>query len=109
MPTYEYECTKCGHEFERFQRMTESPVKRCPKCKGAVRRKIGTGAGLLFKGSGFYITDYRSEGYKKAAEKASEKAKDSSAPKSESSNAAKESAPAKPAAKAKAAPATKAK
>lgn len=67
MPTYEYECTKCKFEFERFQRISEPPAKRCPKCRGAVRRKLGTGAGLLFKGSGFYITDYRSEGYKKAA------------------------------------------
>jgi putative FmdB family regulatory protein len=67
MPTYEYECGKCGYEFERFQRINEPPAKRCPKCKGGVRRKIGTGAGLLFKGSGFYITDYRSEGYRKAA------------------------------------------
>jgi putative FmdB family regulatory protein len=67
MPTYEYECRKCGHEFEAFQRISEAPLKRCPKCKGAVKRKIGTGAGLLFKGSGFYITDYRSENYKKAA------------------------------------------
>ncbi len=67
MPTYEYECTKCGLEFERFQRMSEEPLSRCPKCRGKVRRKIGTGAGLLFKGNGFYITDYRSEGYQKAA------------------------------------------
>lgn len=67
MPTYEYECRKCGYEFERFQRISEPTVKRCPKCRGGVRRKIGTGAGLLFKGSGFYITDYRSESYKKAA------------------------------------------
>lgn len=67
MPTYEYECGKCGFEFERFQRISEPPVKRCPKCKSGVRRKIGTGAGLLFRGSGFYITDYRSDGYQKAA------------------------------------------
>lgn len=103
MPTYEYECKKCGCEFERFQRMSDPPLKRCPKCRGAVRRKIGTGAGLLFKGSGFYITDYRSEGYKKAAEKANE----SRAPKSEGSPA-KEPAPAKSAAKEKAKPAKKA-
>jgi putative FmdB family regulatory protein len=67
MPTYEYVCKKCRHEFEKFQRMTDAPLKRCPKCKGAIVRKIGGGAGLIFKGSGFYITDYRSEGYKKAA------------------------------------------
>lgn len=68
MPTYEYECRKCGHEFEQFQRISDPPLKRCPKCRGAVQRKIGTGAGLIFKGSGFYTTDYRSEGYKKAAQ-----------------------------------------
>jgi putative FmdB family regulatory protein len=67
MPTYEYVCRKCGHEFEQFQRITDAPLKRCPTCRGAVRRKIGTGAALLFKGSGFYITDYRSENYKKGA------------------------------------------
>ncbi|HMO50977.1 MAG TPA: zinc ribbon domain-containing protein [Kiritimatiellia bacterium] len=67
MPTYEYACQKCGHEFEKFQSIKDEPVKRCPKCKGKVMRKIGTGAGLLFKGSGFYITDYRSDSYKKAA------------------------------------------
>jgi putative FmdB family regulatory protein len=67
MPTYEYECGKCGHQFELFQSMTESPRKRCPKCRGAVRRLLGTGAGVLFKGSGFYETDYRSDSYKKAA------------------------------------------
>lgn len=77
MPTYEYECLRCGKHFERFQRITEEPVKRCPSCRGKVRRKIGTGAGIIFKGSGFYATDYRSEGYKKAArsEKASGEAK----------------------------------
>jgi len=69
MPTYEYECEKCKTRFELFQRITEPPRKRCPKCRGKVRRLVGTGAGLLFKGSGFYITDYRSEGYKKAAQK----------------------------------------
>ena len=69
MPTYEYECQKCGHFFELFQSMTEEPRKRCPKCKGKVKRLIGTGAGIIFKGSGFYETDYRSESYKKEAEK----------------------------------------
>lgn len=67
MPTYEYECTKCGHEFELFQSITEEPRKRCPKCRGKVRRLLGTGAGILFKGSGFYQTDYRSESYRKGA------------------------------------------
>lgn len=67
MPTYEYECRKCGHTFEKFQRISEPPAKRCPECRGSVRRVLGGGAGLLFKGSGFYITDYRSDGYKKSA------------------------------------------
>lgn len=67
MPTYEYECLKCGHHFDRFQRITGPPLRRCPKCRGKVRRQIGTGAGILFKGSGFYTTDYRSESYRKAA------------------------------------------
>lgn len=67
MPTYEYECRKCGHTFEKFQRISDAPAKRCPKCRGVVRRVLGSGAGLLFKGSGFYITDYRSDGYKKSA------------------------------------------
>jgi putative FmdB family regulatory protein len=67
MPTYEYECRKCGRVFDRFQKISDPPLKRCPECRGVVKRRIGTGAGLLFKGSGFYITDYRSESYKKAA------------------------------------------
>lgn len=67
MPTYEYECPKCHHRFEVFQRITESPKKNCPECRGRVKRLLGTGAGLLFKGSGFYITDYRKPGYKQAA------------------------------------------
>ena len=67
MPTYEYRCKECGHEFELFQSMLDEPVKTCPECKGVVERLIGGGAGLLFKGSGFYITDYRSDSYAKAA------------------------------------------
>ena len=59
MPTYEYECKKCGHIFEAFQSMTEAPVKKCPECSGQVKRLISSGAGLIFKGSGFYITDYK--------------------------------------------------
>ena len=69
MPTYEYKCDACGVEFERFQSIKAAPVKVCPECKKAkVRRLISSGAGLIFKGSGFYITDYRSDGYKKAAQ-----------------------------------------
>jgi putative FmdB family regulatory protein len=59
MPTYEYRCTKCGHTFEAVQRMTDKPLSRCPECKGAVRRIIGGGMGVFFKGSGFYSTDNR--------------------------------------------------
>lgn len=69
MPTYEYECLKCGHHFERFQSMTEAPVKRCPKCRCKVRRVVGTGAGIIFKGAGFYETDYRSKSYSEGANK----------------------------------------
>jgi len=59
MPTYEYLCKKCGHEFEAFQSMMEKPLKKCPNCGGIVKRLISSGAGLIFKGSGFYITDYK--------------------------------------------------
>ncbi len=67
MPTYEYECAKCGERFEKFQSITAVPLKQCPECRGRVKRLLGTGAGLLFKGSGFYITDYRSESYRQGA------------------------------------------
>ena len=59
MPTYEYECTKCPHRFEVSQKMTDKPLASCPKCKGKVKRMIGSGSGIIFKGSGFYATDYR--------------------------------------------------
>ncbi len=64
MPTYSYSCEACGHEFERFHAMTDEPIQLCPSCgRKRVRRRIGAGAGLIFKGSGFYITDYvRSKG-----------------------------------------------
>lgn len=61
MPTYEYECSKCAKRFEKFQSMTDKPVKKCPKCGGRVERLIGTGSGIIFKGSGFYATDYRNK------------------------------------------------
>ena len=85
MPTYDYECTKCGHRFEIFQSMTDEPKKRCPECKGKVQRLISGGAGIIFKGSGFYQTDYRSDGYKKAA------AADSSSSSSSTSSTSKKS------------------
>ena len=60
MPNYEYECKGCGHKFEKFQYMTESPIKKCPKCnKNKAKRLISAGSGIIFKGSGFYATDYR--------------------------------------------------
>jgi putative FmdB family regulatory protein len=68
MPTYEYRCGGCGHEFEEFQSITAKPLKKCPACaESRLQRLIGTGAGILFKGEGFYQTDYRSESYKNAA------------------------------------------
>ena len=68
MPTYEYKCTACGHTFEKFQSITSEPIKRCPACgKAKAKRLISAGAGLIFKGSGFYITDYRDAGYKDSA------------------------------------------
>jgi len=71
MPTYEYECLKCGRRFDLVQKMTEPPRKRCPRCRGRVRRLVGTGAGMIFKGSGFYVTDYRSQSYKDQKKKES--------------------------------------
>jgi len=69
MPTYEYKCRDCGKNFEKIQRISESSLTKCPYCGGKVERVISGGAGLLFKGSGFYATDYRSESYKKDAKK----------------------------------------
>jgi len=79
MPTYDYLCENCGHEFEHFQSITAKPLKKCPDCKKPkLKRLIGTGAGIIFKGSGFYETDYRSDGYKKdqKADKPKTEAKD---------------------------------
>ena len=79
MPTYDYECQACGHAFELFQSMTAPVKKTCPACrKPKLKRLIGTGAGVIFKGGGFYETDYRSESYKKAAAGESKAAEGSS-------------------------------
>lgn len=88
MPTYDYECSACGHAFEAFHGMSAEPISICPECGGKVRRLIGAGAGILFKGSGFYQTDYRSTEYGKAAsadkpEKAPAKKDEKSASKKE--------------------------
>ena len=70
MPTYDYKCEACGHAFEKFQSITAPATRKCPKCgRLKVRRQIGTGGGVIFRGSGFYQTDYRSDSYNKAAEK----------------------------------------
>jgi putative FmdB family regulatory protein len=76
MPTYEYQCEACEHNFDEFQSMSEAPLKTCPKCgKRRLRRVFGTGAAILFKGSGFYQTDYRSDSYKSAAKAEQEASK----------------------------------
>ena len=72
MPTYEYKCLKCRRHFDRFQSMSAPPVKRCPACRGKVKRVLGVGAGIIFKGSGFYATDYRSATYSSQAKKDTE-------------------------------------
>ena len=104
MPTYDYRCQKCGHQFEIFQSMKDDRLTDCPQddCDGEVKRLLGTGAGIIFKGSGFYETDYRSDSYKKAAS-ADSKASDSSSKKenkdsskkSDSSSSSTSSKPAK--------------
>jgi len=71
MPTYDYECTDCGRRFEIFHGMTEEPRTECEVCKGRLKKLIGPGAGIIFKGSGFYCTDYRSDDYKQKASKES--------------------------------------
>src|SRR5262245_21099260 len=106
MPTYEYHCDGCNHEFDEFQAMKDDPLKKCPKCKkNKLRRLFGTGAALLFKGSGFYETDYRSESYKSAAKAetdASKPATDAATPaKSDGPAASTNGEPAKPASPAK--------
>lgn len=88
MPTYEYECKACGHKFEEWQSITAKPIKKCPACgKSKANRLLGTGGAIIFKGSGWYSTDYRSDSYKKAEKADSEKSttkSDESSSKSES-------------------------
>jgi putative FmdB family regulatory protein len=93
MPTYEYVCENCGNQLEKFQSITAKPLRKCPACgKNKLKRLIGAGAGVIFKGSGFYATDYRSEGYTKAAK--SEKGTDNKK-KEEKKSEVKENKPAK--------------
>ena len=115
MPTYEYKCDACGFKFEKFQSIKSAPIRKCPHCgKNRVKRLIGTGAGLIFKGGGFYETDYRSEAYKSAA-KADAKAGEPRRPPrrnrrpaaSTADAASKPASEAKPAAPSKAAPEVK--
>jgi putative FmdB family regulatory protein len=91
MPTYDYHCEKCDKTFEVFQSMTARRLTKCPdeKCKGKVKRLLGTGAGLIFKGSGFYETDYRSDAYKTAAKNDSGKSETKSPAKEETKKPAK--------------------
>ena len=95
MPTYDYLCEACGHRLEIFQPITESPKRKCPDCgKPKLKRQIGAGAGIIFKGSGFYQTDYRSDSYKKGADgdkPASESSKDGAKAKGETKKKEKKS------------------
>ena len=84
MPTYEYQCEKCRKRHEAFQSITAKPLTKCPKCAGRLKRLLGTGSGFLFKGKGFYITDYRSKSYKEGQKKDAPK---TDAPKKDSSSA----------------------
>ena len=100
MPTYEYECTKCGHTFEAFQSISEKPIARCPECKGAVRRLINGGLGVIFKGSGFYSTDNKKgsslTGGNGGSSKDKDKTSGSSAPAEKSATTEKSSTADKP-------------
>jgi len=100
MPTYEYKCRKCGKEFEAFQKITSKPGAKCPKCGAKATRQMSAGAGLVFKGSGFYLTDYGRSGQKTRAESESSSAsseKSSSSEKTEKTDKAESKPAAKPA------------
>ncbi len=104
MPTYDYVCDACDHEFELVQSMKDNPIKKCPKCgKQKLRRLFGTGAAIVFKGSGFYQTDYRSESYKKAAaaDKTASSGESKPAGDSKSASESKSTSESKPAAESK--------
>lgn len=97
MPTYDYQCSACEHEWELFQRITEDPVKTCPECKKRKAvRQFGTGAAIVFKGSGFYETDYRSESYKKSAAADKKSPSEGSGGKSEKSDSGSTKSESKP-------------
>lgn len=84
MPTYAYACEHCGHKFDAFQSITAKPMRKCPECSQAsLKRLIGTGSGIIFKGSGFYCTDYRSDSYQRAAKKETSVATDKAGDKKE--------------------------
>ena len=89
MPTYEYECTKCGHTFEALQNMSDKPISRCPKCKSSVRRLIHGGLGVIFKGSGFYSTDNKRGSAATLPTKSESKSEGKSESKSEGSSESK--------------------
>jgi putative FmdB family regulatory protein len=96
MPTYEYRCNACGHELEIFQSMKDAPKRKCPECgKNALERKIGTGGAIIFKGGGFYETDYRRAGEKAPSEDAAPAGESKSETKAETPAPAAESKPAK--------------
>lgn len=98
MPTYDYQCAACEHRWDEFQSITAKPKRKCPECgKLKAKRLIGTGAGVIFKGSGFYQTDYRSSSYKKG-EQAASKAEESAAKPSDSSSDSQSKSDSKPAA-----------
>jgi putative FmdB family regulatory protein len=88
MPTYDYQCENCDHEFEKFQSITSNPLKKCPECKKMkLNRLIGIGGGIIFKGSGFYETDYRSENYKEGKKNAKPKTESKGADKKDTKKA----------------------
>jgi len=96
MPTYQYRCTHCGHEFEEYQSIVEDPISKCPNCSKKPERVISGGAGFLFKGSGFYITDHRSDNYKKAASKEKKEKSGSNASETKQSDSKKSEGKPKP-------------